>query len=150
MSQCIVGSRFFPVGSVGYCNRDLSTPYVADRKAWPALHVQGIVAFGFLTPDSRVSGACRDVVDQLAGHGYLGFGCFAQRNPYGVADTVGQKSAYAYGRFDAAIFSLAGFGYSQMKRVVHLLFFHGIQQQPYRFDHNGGVRCFYRYDYIGE
>ena len=75
---------------------------------------------------------------------------FAQAHAHRVAYAFGQQRTDAYGRLDAAVFTLTGLGDAQVKRIVHLLMPHLLDQQPYCLHHHAGIARLDRNDDIRE
>ncbi len=80
--------------------------------------------------------AAAAVVGKHAGHGQFGLRRFGQRYSYGVADAFAEQGTYADSRFYASILAVAGLGYSEVERKVHVFGIHGANQKAYGFDHH--------------
>ena len=90
------------------------------------------------------------VVDQQAGDGDLVAGLLAQRHPDGIAYAIGKQRAYAYGRFDTAVFAVTGFGNAKMQGVVHIFGIHRFYKHSHGFYHDDGIGCLDRENNIIE
>ena len=82
------------------------------------------------------------VVYQFAGNRYFCFRVFAEGYADGIAYSVGQQGADTDSTFNAAVFTVTGFGHSQVERVVHVFCLHGTDEQTYGADHDNRVGCF--------
>ena len=72
-------------------------------------------------------------------HRHFSFWFLCQADPNGVAESVLQQCADAQGRFDAAVFAVAGLGHPEMKGKGHVFLFHPCHEQAVSLDHDLGV-----------
>ena len=100
--------------------------------------------------DIRMVVALHDIVHQFAGYGDFRLRSFAQGNPDGVTQAVCQQGADAQGRFDASVFSVSGFRYTEMQRESHTFLLHDGCQQAYCLYHDHCIGCLDGNDYIRE
>ena len=82
---------------------------------------------------------CPDIVYQVTGHWYFGFGLFTERHAHGVANAVGQQGTNAHGTLDATVFALSSLGHAEMKRIVHVFLFHLAHQKAHGAYHDNRV-----------
>ena len=109
-----------------------------------------VIIGAFAAIDVAMTDSRSDVLHQFLSHRHLEFGIFAERNANGVAHALGEQRAYAHGTLYAAVLAVAGFGYAQVQREVHILGIHSHHQSAHGFHHHHGVRCLYRYHHIVE
>ena len=73
-----------------------------------------------------------------------------QADTDGVAAAFGEQGSDAHGTLDTSVFTLACLGHSEMQRVVHILFVHGLDQETHRLHHDHRIAGFDADDHIVE
>ena len=80
-----------------------------------------------------------EIVHQVARHGNLVFRCLAQAHADGIADAIRQEGTYTHRRLNTSVLAFAGFGDSQVERIVHPFACHPLDKQADGIDHDACV-----------
>ena len=81
--------------------------------------------------------------DQCLRYGDFGFGFFGEGDANGIAQAVFEQRAYAHGRFNASVFTIASFCDAQMERIVHAFGHHFVYQQAIGLNHDLRIAGFH-------
>ena len=150
-----VGLQFSAVQFVGPVAGDddrlpVASDAVAHNDSLAPLGAQRVISIGILRLDGVVSLALSDIIHEFTRHGDFEFWILAERDAYGVAESLGHERADADGALDASILAEASLGDAQMQGEVHILAVHGDHEPPDGFDHDDDVGCLHRDDHVKE
>ena len=80
-----------------------------------------------------------DIIYQMTCHWNLCSRFLAQTHANRIADAISQEGTDAYGTLDSAILAFAGFGYTEVERIIHTFLLHFFNQEAHRADHDNGI-----------
>ena len=120
----ILTNRTLAIDTVADDYRHLSATDIAHSLGFPASRVQPVERRTSRSRNHQLPLFLSDIIHQMAGYRNLSRRFLAQTYSHGITDAISQKRTDAHGTLDSSIFTFAGFGNAQVKRVVHSFLLH--------------------------